>query len=149
MTSWLLHHWDLPCHKEYNHRHLEQRSLWHLFHHLCLSWKGQCPSTPGSSTKEATTTTPGFSPQAPEDLILPAWEGAYLPGASALFDPSTLELLEMNVLHTPATGKVHYCLEAWSLARITLPDTSTWRYLGPSPRDEEDWANTSPKYELM
>ena len=82
--------------------------------------------------------SPGFSPQVLVDLILPALEGAYLPGAPTLFDLSTLQLLEMIVSHTPAMGEVHYRLEAQNLARITLPDTSTWRYLGPSSREEED-----------
>ena len=91
----------------------------------------------GSSTKEAATTTPMVFPQVPEDLILPALEGAYLLGAPALFDLSTLELLEITVSNTPAMGEVHYHLEAWSQARITLPDTSTQRYLEPSPRDED------------
>ena len=37
------------------------------------------------------------SPQVPEDLVLSALEGAYLPGASALVDLSTLESLEMTI----------------------------------------------------
>ena len=91
---------------------------------------------------------PGFSYKVPEGLILPAIEGAYLPGTTTLFDLSTLELLEMTISHTPVVAKVHYHLQAWCLARITLLDSSTWRYLGPFPRDEEDWANACPKYEL-
>ena len=84
-------------------------------------------------------------------------EDAYLPEATTLFDLSTLESLEMTISHTPAMGEVHDCLQAQSLTRISLLSTSTWRYLVPSPRDEEPWAiyntplhprNTCPKYWL-
>ena len=80
---------------------------------------------------------PGFFPQIPEDLALPAIQRAYLPVAPSLFDLSTLDLLEMTVSHTPAVGKVHYHLEAQSWARITLPGTSIWIHLGSSPRDDD------------
>ena len=80
---------------------------------------------------------PGFSPQVPEDLAIPPLEDAYLQGGPILFDLFTLESLEMMISYSPVTGKVHYCLQAQSLARVTLLSTSTWRYLGPSPRNEE------------
>ena len=80
-----------------------------------------------------------FSP-GPEDLGMPPLEDAYLPGAMTLFDLSTLELLEMTISHTPAMGKVHYCLQAWSLTRISLLSTSSQRHLEPSPKVEEPCA---------
>ena len=88
--------------------------------------------------RKTTTTSRGF-PKVPEDVVLPALEGAYLPGALTLFDFSTLESPEMTVSNTPAKDEVHYHLEAWSQARIALPDASACRYLGPSLRDK-DWA---------
>ena len=68
---------------------------------------------------------PGFSTQVLEDLTIPPIEDAYLLGAPTLFDLSTLELLGMTISHTQATDEVHYHLQAWSLARMTLPSTST------------------------
>ena len=87
-----------------------------------------------------TQTRRGFLTQVPEDLAMPPLEDAYMPGAITLFDLSTtLELLEMTTSHTPVTGKVHYCLQAWSLTRISKPSTSSWRHLEPSPRVKEPW----------
>ena len=80
---------------------------------------------------------PRFSPQGPEDLIMPPLEDAYLPGATTLFGLSTLESLEMTISHIPATGKVHYCFQAQSLTRISLLSTSSWRPLEPSPEVKE------------
>ena len=73
---------------------------------------------------------PGFSLQVPEDLVLPVLDDAYLPEAPTLFDLSILEALEMSISHTPVMGKTHYCLQSQSLARITLPDSSTHRLPG-------------------
>ena len=64
-------------------------------------------------------------------------EDAYLPGATTLFDLSALESLEMIISHTPAMGEVYYCLQAWSLTRISLLSMSSQRPLKPSPQVEE------------
>ena len=58
---------------------------------------------------------PGFSPQFPEDLVLPALEGAYLLGTPALFDLSTLESLEVTISHTQQWVKsiITFRLRAW------------------------------------
>ena len=77
------------------------------------------------------------SPQVMEDLTTPPLVDAYLLGAPALLDLSSLESLEMTISHTLAMGEVHYYLQAQSLARITLPSTSIQRYLGLSSRDKE------------
>ena len=100
-------------------------------------WAGRddTPSKPGSSAKEATTTTPGFPP----NLILPASEGAYLLGAPVLFDLLTIKALEVTIFHTLAMGEVHYHLQAQSLARVTLLSTSDQEYWEPFMRDEEAW----------
>ena len=146
-------HQKEPPHQEESHcRWSEQSSLpappyW--THHLCPNEKGQCllRAYPGSP-KAATTTTPGFSPWVPEDLATPPLEDVYLTGAMTWMDLSWLESLEMTISLTPVMGKVHYCLQAWSLARISLPSTSTQRYLELFLRDKEPWVIITLHYIL-
>ena len=80
---------------------------------------------------------PGFSPKVPEGLVLPDLEGSHLLVIPALFDFSNIEVLELTISHTPVMSEVHYCLQAQSLARVTLPSTSDQEYQGPSLRDKE------------
>ena len=84
--------------------------------------------------------TPGFSPQVPEGLILPALEGAYLLWAPVLFDLLTLDSLEMTISHTPAVGKVHYHfrLGAWlGWSYQTPPHRDTWDPLQGTKKTEQ------------
>ena len=50
------------------------------------------------------TSTPWVLPQDLDGLTMPPLEDAHLPGAMALLDFSTLELLEMTISHAPVTG---------------------------------------------
>ena len=59
------------------------------------------------------------------DLAMSPLEDEYQPGAMILLDLSTLELVEMTISHTPATGEVHYHLQARSFTRMSLPSTSS------------------------
>ena len=82
---------------------------------------------------------PGFSPQDPDDLVMPPLEDTHLSQAMTLLDLSALELLEMSILHTPAKGEVHYHLQAQSFTRMSLLSTSSQGQLGPSPKVKEPW----------
>ena len=139
-APWLPIHQKGPC-----CQHLKWRSLSTLLHinlHPHLNQKGLHPLRSGPGAKKATATTPRFTPQGVDDPKILPLEDVYRPVAmpmGTLLDLTALETLQVTISHIPATGEVHYHLQAWSITRMFQPGTSSQEQLEPSPKIKELW----------
>ena len=83
---------------------------------------------------------PRFAPLGADDSEIQPLEDMYRPVAmsiGSMLDLAALVLLQMTVLHTPATGEVHYHLQIQSITRMSLPSTSSPEQWEPSLKIEE------------